>query len=81
MALHHSPNRVLNRGFDAIAAVYVANLLAHRIEPNQAADPETDLEHCEQDLAALGVLDQLGDWQNMMADIPSLMSQADARAA
>lgn len=81
VALHHSPNRVLHSGFDAVAAVYVANLLAHRIEPNQAADPETDPAHCEEDLAALGVLDQFGTWQNMMADIPSLMSEADAKAA
>lgn len=76
VALHHAPNRVPHQGFDAIAAVYVANLLAHRIEPGPA-DPENDIAQFEGDLAALGLLDQVGAWQDMMKDIPALMTGAE----
>ena len=32
VALHHRPNRVPRQSFDAISAVYVANLLAHEFD-------------------------------------------------
>jgi len=32
VALHHGPNRVPHQNFDAISAVYAANLLAHELE-------------------------------------------------
>jgi HD-like signal output (HDOD) protein len=79
VALHHSPNRVPHQEFDAIAAVYVANLLAHRIDPTpDQADPESDLTQYEQDLADLGVLDLIPAWQDMAKDIPALMAEAEA---
>lgn len=79
VALHHAPTRVPHQGFDAIAAVYVANLLAHHIEPiPNEEDPECDLAEFEEDLAALGVLDQMGAWQDIIKDIPALMADAEA---
>jgi hypothetical protein len=69
---------VPHQGFDAIAAVYVANLLAHRIEPvPDTADPESDFAQFEEDLASLGVLSQVGPWQDMMNDIPALIDGAE----
>jgi len=66
--------------FDAVAAVYVANLLAHRIEPiPDQTDSENDLAQLEEDLAAFGVLDQIGAWQEAMKDIRALMSEAEAK--
>jgi HD-like signal output (HDOD) protein len=79
VAFHHAPNRVPHRELDPIAAVYVANLLAHRLEPAfRNADPECDLTHCEQDLAALGVLDQMPAWEEMVKDIPARMADSEA---
>jgi HD-like signal output (HDOD) protein len=79
VAFHHAPNRVPHRELDPIAAVYVANLLAHRLEPAfRNADPECDLMHCEQDLAALGVLDQMPAWEEMVKDIPARMADSEA---
>jgi HD-like signal output (HDOD) protein len=79
VALHHSPNRVPRQGFDAIAAVYVANLLAHRIEPvPDSEDPESDFAQFEQDLESLGVLSQIDAWQDMMKDVPALIDRAEA---
>jgi HD-like signal output (HDOD) protein len=79
VAFHHAPNRVPHRELDPIAAVYVANLLAHRLEPAfRNADPECDLTHCEQDLAALGVLEQMPAWEEMVKDIPARMADSEA---
>ncbi len=76
VALHHSPNRVPHQGFDAIAAVHVANLLAHHIDPiPDQADPEKDLAQFEEDFAALGVLEMIPAWQDMGKD-PSWISQS-----
>jgi HD-like signal output (HDOD) protein len=80
VAMHHAPNRVPHQGFDAIAAVYVANLLAHGIEPtDDREDPECNIAPFERDLAALGVLDQFGAWQKLMKDVPSQMDRAEAQ--
>jgi HD-like signal output (HDOD) protein len=56
VALHHAPTRVPHQGFDAVAAVYVANLLAHELESAAGQEPsrpllETEAEHLE----ALGI--------------------------
>jgi HD-like signal output (HDOD) protein len=79
VAFHHAPNRVPHQELDPITAVYVANLLAHRLEPAFGkADPECDAAHCEQDLAALGVLDQMPAWEEMVKDVPALMAESEA---
>jgi len=77
VALHHSPNRTPHQGFDAIAAVFVANLLAHRLEPvSEQFDPESDIAQFEEDLMALGLLDKLCVWQDMVKDVPALVAGA-----
>lgn len=79
VALHHAPNRVPHQGFDAIAAVYIANLLAHRIEPATGLeDTESDLAQFEEDFAALGILDQVDGWQNLITDIPAGLAREEA---
>jgi HD-like signal output (HDOD) protein/ActR/RegA family two-component response regulator len=79
VALHHSPTRVPHQEFDAIAGVYVANLLAHRLDSDpDGADAECDFGQFEEDLAALGVLDQIGAWQEMVKDVPAQMAEAEA---
>ena len=68
VAHHHVPALVPHRHFDALGAVYVANLLAHgQATPVPGHAPEAhdpiDL-HFLQDL---GVADQLPSWQAMVA--------------
>jgi len=77
VALHHGPNRVPHEYFDAVAAVHVANHLAHELEPFslQAAD-RIDSEPHQEELAALGVGEELASWRAMAAEIPPLLAQA-----
>lgn len=76
VALHHSPNRVPHHGFDPIAAVYVANLLAHRIEQDTGQeDPENYLAQFEEEFAALGVLDKIPAWEEMTKEVPAIMAE------
>ncbi len=65
VAHHHKPTRVPHQNFDAVGAVYVANLLAHAHAPEaktswDVEDP-IDVEY----LQAVGVADQLEGWQAM----------------
>jgi HD-like signal output (HDOD) protein/CheY-like chemotaxis protein len=62
VAYHHSPGRVPHYRFDAVAAVYVANLLA-----NDHEDSTTDRRTCW-DLTLvedLGIADRIPDWKTM----------------
>lgn len=65
VAHHHKPTRVPHQNFDAVGAVYVANLLAHEYAPGPKASQDgqdsIDMEY----LQKLGVADQLKDWQAM----------------
>lgn len=73
VALHHRPNRVPHQGFDAISAVYVANLLAHELEESANGKPVIyNLENYQEDLASLGVGELLPQWRAMAAEIPDL---------
>jgi HD-like signal output (HDOD) protein len=70
VAYHHAPMRVPHQGFDSLATVYVANLLAHEIEDSRAG--ESGLAHAELDstyLEALGVAEQLPAWRQMAAEV------------
>jgi HD-like signal output (HDOD) protein len=62
VAYHHSPGRVPHYRFDAVAAVYVANLLAHDHE-NSTTDRRTcwDLTLVED----LGIADRIPDWKTL----------------
>ncbi len=69
VAYHHQPAQVARTGFDAVAAIYVANALAHQSLPvadGQAlAQPPLDLSY----LDALGVADQLPVWQELAREL------------
>ena len=55
VALHHGPNRVPHQNFDAISAVYVANLLAHELEGASSAEPALyNLENYQEELPRWG---------------------------
>ena len=56
VALHHGPNRVPHQNFDAISAVYAANLLAHELEESSSGELAVySLENCQEELTTLGV--------------------------
>lgn len=78
VALHHAPTRVPHQQFDAVAAVYVANLLAHRVDPTDD-QPECEGEQAEQELADLGVLEYIPAWQEMVKGLPAQMIEAEVR--
>lgn len=70
IAYHHTPSAVPHRGFDAISAVYVANLLAH--------ESEGSLEKCEWDLPFLksvGVAAQLPAWKEIAKEVRLLQCE------
>jgi HD-like signal output (HDOD) protein len=76
VALHHGPNRVPHQDFDAVSAVYVANLLARELEaPSPQAPPEGCAETQEQDLIALGIEQRLPDWRAMAAEVPAQLGE------
>jgi HD-like signal output (HDOD) protein/CheY-like chemotaxis protein len=77
VALHHGPNRVPHQNFDAVSAVYVANLLAHELEaPSSEVSLKDDTETHREELAALGVDPDLAAWRAMAAQIPALIAEA-----
>jgi HD-like signal output (HDOD) protein len=77
VALHHGPNRVPHENFDAVSAVYVANLLAHELEaPCSELPLENDTETNKAELAALGVEEDVAAWRAMAADVPALLAEA-----
>jgi HD-like signal output (HDOD) protein len=77
VALHHGPNRVPHQNFDAVSAVYVANLLAHELEaPSPEVLLENGVETNQEELAALGVQDDLSDWRALAAEMPALLAGA-----
>jgi HD-like signal output (HDOD) protein len=70
IAYHHAPSAVPHRGFDAISAVYVANLLAH-------ASNESS-EKCEWDLPFLntvGVAAQVPAWKEIAKEVRLLQRE------
>jgi HD-like signal output (HDOD) protein/ActR/RegA family two-component response regulator len=78
VALHHGPNRVPHQNFDSVSAVYVANLLAHELEPpSSEVHGEDQTETNRKELAALGVGEDLAAaWRAMAAQIPALSAEA-----
>jgi HD-like signal output (HDOD) protein len=77
VALHHRPDRVPHRKFDAVAAVFVAGLLAHEIEGSPAGERiEQPLDAYQEELASMGVEENLVQWRANMAGIPALLVEA-----
>jgi len=67
VAYHHAPSRIPQQGFDTVAAVYLADLLAHQSDHSQASadtspsPPTTDLAYLE----TLDIGPQLPAWEAM----------------
>jgi HD-like signal output (HDOD) protein len=77
VALHHGPNRIPHQGFDAVSAVYVANLLARELEvTSPKAPPEDSFETHEQDLITLGIQQRMPDWRALAAEVPARLAEA-----
>jgi len=77
VALHHGPNRVPHQNFDAISAVYAANLLAHELEESSSEEPAVyNLENYQEELTMLGVWEMIPKWQAMAREIPALLVEA-----
>jgi HD-like signal output (HDOD) protein len=77
VALHHGPNRVPHQNFDAISAVFVANLLAHELEESADGGPSVyNLENYQEEFATLGVGEMLPEWRAMAKEVPDLMAEA-----
>jgi HD-like signal output (HDOD) protein len=66
VAHHHHPGRVPHDGFDAVAAVYVANLLAHRAHQPPGALLSEPVD--EDLLRSLGVAGQVPLWNKNARD-------------
>lgn len=63
VALHHGPSRVPHQEFDAITAIYVADLLAHIVDPGpDELDADVLLAQAEDDLKELGIFDSIPAW-------------------
>src|SRR5208282_2590469 len=74
VALHHGPNRVPHQSFDAISAVFAANLLAHEIEDSSSGNSTVyNLDNYQEELTALGVADKIPEWRAMAKEIPALL--------
>lgn len=77
VALHRGPNRVPHQDFDAISAVYAANLLAHELEESSGRSPRTyNLEDYHEEFATLGVAEMLPEWRAMAKEVPALLAEA-----
>jgi HD-like signal output (HDOD) protein/CheY-like chemotaxis protein len=74
VALHHGPNRVPHQNFDAVSAVYLANLLAHELErASDGGTPLYNLEDYQEELHQLGVTELLPAWRAMAKQVPALL--------
>lgn len=71
VADHHAPTRVPNQEFDAVAAVYVANILAHRANPSSLPFEPVDASL----LQKLGVADRYPAWQDAAQELGSKASE------
>ena len=77
VALHHGPTRVPHQSFDAISAVYIANLLARELEESGGDGARLyNLDEYQQEMAALGVAGSLGEWRAMAKEVPALLPEA-----
>jgi HD-like signal output (HDOD) protein len=77
VALHHGPTRVPHRSFDAISAVYAANLLAHALEQSSGEGPAVyNVENYQEEFTALGVWEMIPEWRALAKEIPALIPAA-----
>jgi HD-like signal output (HDOD) protein len=76
VALHHAPNRVPHRAFDAASAVYIANLLAQEQDSSSPSAGEDQLQTNHEYLVSLGVQEDVPNWRAMAAEVPPMLVQA-----
>jgi putative nucleotidyltransferase with HDIG domain len=74
IAYHHAPATVPHQRFDALSALYVANLLAHEAE-GTSGGRKWDLKFLE----GLGVVSQVPAWQTMAREVAGAQQSAGAR--
>jgi putative nucleotidyltransferase with HDIG domain len=74
IAYHHAPATVPHQRFDALSALYVANLLAHEME-GTPGDRKWDLQFLE----GIGVASQLPGWKTMARELAGAQQPAGAR--
>jgi hypothetical protein len=68
---------VPHQNFDAVSAVYVANLLAHELEASSSEVlSENNTETNQEELTALGVKEDLAAWRAMAAEISARSAEA-----
>jgi putative nucleotidyltransferase with HDIG domain len=69
VAYHHNPGQVPHRTFDCLAAVHVADVLAHTVAPRQGngdfAPPSFDMQYLE----SLGVANQIAGWDSTATEV------------
>ncbi|MGA2982844.1 MAG: response regulator [Terriglobia bacterium] len=73
VALHHAPDRVPHRNFDAGAAVYIANILARELESSSPSPWGDGLQSHQEYLISLGVQEDIPNWRAMAAETKSLL--------
>jgi HD-like signal output (HDOD) protein len=73
VALHHMPNRVPHQSFDAISAVYTANLLAHELEEGAGESATYKMESFQQELTTLGVWEMIPEFRAIVKNIPAML--------
>jgi putative nucleotidyltransferase with HDIG domain len=66
IAQHHHPTRIPHFGFDCVAAVYVADLLAHEMDEHPEVSVGLELEESDRAcLETLGVLPRLTEFREL----------------
>jgi HD-like signal output (HDOD) protein len=69
VALHHSPNRVPHQNFDAISAVYTANLLAHELEEGSSEGSNIyRLENYKEELISLEAWELIPEFRGVVKE-------------
>ena len=76
VALHHAPHRVPHQNFDAISAVYTANLLARERGSSLPLRDEDEWQSNDEYLVSLGVQKNIPQWRTMAASVPPLLVTA-----
>jgi HD-like signal output (HDOD) protein len=73
VAYHHNPGQVPHQTFDCLAAVHVADVLAHARDPRLGnagfAAPSFDTQYLE----ALGVANQIAGWDSTAAEVAAAL--------
>ena len=75
VALHHAPRRVPSQNFDAVSAVYIANLLAHELSSPSPSPMEVASPGNQEYLISLGGQKDIPIWRAMAAQAAPLLRE------